>query len=72
MPERDWKEYPINKPSESGYYYVHYWNPERDDCFYKAISYYKDNWVAWRKSVEGLIVYRFDALSRKDYYTQVI
>lgn len=57
-------------PKESGYYFVEYYNPELKGVFYKAICYctHQQKWIAWRKGVEGLEVYRYVPASRNDYY----
>lgn len=65
-----WSAFPEHTPEESGYYFTEYYNPEQDARFFKAIWFdAKGNcWVPWKRGVDGLIVYRFIAESRNDYY----
>lgn len=45
------KEFPTNKPTESGYYMTIYKNSENGNLYYKPIIWDNDKqeWVPWNK-----------------------
>jgi hypothetical protein len=46
----EWHKYPDKTPTQPGYYYTIYHNPEHDDYLFKSI-YWNGKWCSWRPGV---------------------
>lgn len=63
-----WKDYKDNIPSENGYYFTYYFNPQYNGYYYKAIAWYKSNWVFWKKFEIEPTVIAYMPETRNDYF----
>lgn len=64
-----WNECKNSLPIEDGYYYTYYFNTQYDGYYYKAIAWYKQKWVFWKKFEIEPTVIAYIPESRNDYYT---
>ena len=77
-PEYKWKNFPEEKPTQSGYYMtVHLWSEKRT-LLYKGIYWNNDkqHWCHWRRELiekgERPNVIAFVSETRRDFYGQCL